>query len=202
GPPLRRQDVWEVGWMSVFLRLVGGRDRRFSPSCRPINAADEDPCVGLPLYAARPKRLSSSARTDDDTGPIQSARRQVLCDLHAKINVHHMTLFAKFLQTIQGTRGVHLSERQGTGIAWVEGSEFGQGTIELDVRGRDVFQHSFVGVAFHRRDDSTSNVGATLRLAQSAGPGKLDSRGDRDGWNSHLAAVETQLGAVGQHHPL
>ena len=53
---------------------------------------------------------------------------------------------------IQGTRGVHLSERPGTGIARVEGSEFGQGTIELDVRGRDVFQRSFVGVAFHRRD--------------------------------------------------
>jgi hypothetical protein len=31
---------------------------------------------------------------------------------------------------------------------------FSQGTIELDARGRDVFQQSFVGVAFHRRDDN------------------------------------------------
>lgn len=50
---------------------------------------------------------------------------------------------------------VHLSEEQDNGIAWIEGSEFGEGTIELDIRGRDVMQRSFVGVAFHRYDDNT-----------------------------------------------
>jgi hypothetical protein len=50
---------------------------------------------------------------------------------------------------------VHLSEAQGNGIAWIEGSEFGEGTIELDIRGRDLLQRSFVGVAFHRNDDNS-----------------------------------------------
>jgi hypothetical protein len=52
-------------------------------------------------------------------------------------------------------RGVHLSEKEGNGVAWIEGSNFSQGTIELQIRGRDVMQRSFVGVAFHGRDDNT-----------------------------------------------
>ena len=44
--------------------------------------------------------------------------------------------------------GVRLSQASGNGAAWIEGSDFRSGTIELDVRGQ-----SFVGVAFHRRDD-------------------------------------------------
>ena len=52
-------------------------------------------------------------------------------------------------------RGVHLTEKEGNGVLWVEGSDFAEGTIEVDVRGRDVLQRSFLGVAFHRKDDST-----------------------------------------------
>lgn len=52
-------------------------------------------------------------------------------------------------------RGVHVSEREGNGVVWVEGTDFMEGTIELEVRGRDVLGRSFLGVAFHRRDDST-----------------------------------------------
>lgn len=51
--------------------------------------------------------------------------------------------------------GVQLSAKDGPGVAWVEGSDFGDGTIDVDVRGKDVFQQSFVGVAFHRHDDQT-----------------------------------------------
>lgn len=50
---------------------------------------------------------------------------------------------------------VHVTEKQGPGVVWIEGADFSDGTIELEVRGRDVFQQSFVGVAFHRKDDST-----------------------------------------------
>lgn len=51
--------------------------------------------------------------------------------------------------------GVHLSEKADVGIAWIDGTDFSEGTIELDVRGRDVLQQSFLGVAFHRKDDNT-----------------------------------------------
>jgi len=51
--------------------------------------------------------------------------------------------------------GIHVSENAGNGVVWIEGSDFAEGTIEVDVRGRDVLQRSFVGIAFHRKDDNT-----------------------------------------------
>ena len=57
---------------------------------------------------------------------------------------------------LQGSRdGVHVSQSADPGLIWIEGSDFGEGTIEVDVRGRDVLQQSFVGVAFHGKDDNT-----------------------------------------------
>jgi hypothetical protein len=57
---------------------------------------------------------------------------------------------------IDGNRaGVHLAERDQPCIAWIDGTDFAEGTIEVDIRGRDVLQRSFVGVAFHGKDDST-----------------------------------------------
>lgn len=47
------------------------------------------------------------------------------------------------------TKGIRFDERSGAGIAWLEGSQFSNGIIEFDVRGKDEFQKSFVGVAFH-----------------------------------------------------
>jgi hypothetical protein len=55
----------------------------------------------------------------------------------------------------EGVGGVHMNAAPGVGVAWIEGTEFAEGTIEIDVRGKDVPQQSFVGVAFRRRDDTT-----------------------------------------------
>ena len=57
---------------------------------------------------------------------------------------------------LQGDKqGVKVSEKAGPGVVWIEGSDFDQGTIEIDVRGRDVLQQSFLGIAFHGKDDKT-----------------------------------------------
>ena len=58
-------------------------------------------------------------------------------------------------KTADRAEAVHLNEREGNGVAWVDGTDFAQGTIEVEIRGRDVFQQSFVGIAFHRKDDNT-----------------------------------------------
>lgn len=50
---------------------------------------------------------------------------------------------------------VHVNEKPAAGIIWLEGTNFTEGTLEVDVRGRNVFQKSFVGIAFHGTDDST-----------------------------------------------
>jgi hypothetical protein len=54
-----------------------------------------------------------------------------------------------------GRRGVHLDAKPGNGVIWIEGTDFAQGAIELDVRGKDVMGQSFLGVAFHGKDDNT-----------------------------------------------
>jgi hypothetical protein len=49
-------------------------------------------------------------------------------------------------------KGVRLNENPGDGVVYLEGIEFANGSIELDIRGRDVQQQSFVGVSFHGVD--------------------------------------------------
>jgi hypothetical protein len=51
-------------------------------------------------------------------------------------------------------RGARLSEAEGEGIALVPNTEFTTGTIEIDLRGKDIPQQSFLGVAFHGRDNA------------------------------------------------
>lgn len=52
-------------------------------------------------------------------------------------------------------KGVRLSEAEGEGPAYLPGIEFANGTIELDIKGKDVQGSSFVGVAFHGVDGTT-----------------------------------------------
>jgi len=52
-------------------------------------------------------------------------------------------------------KGVRLSESAGDGVAYLPEIEFTNGTIEFDVKGKDVLQQSFVGVAFHGVDGTT-----------------------------------------------
>jgi hypothetical protein len=52
-------------------------------------------------------------------------------------------------------RGIYLSKNENDGIAWLKDIEFSNGTIELDIKGKDVFQQSFVGIAFHGVDNVT-----------------------------------------------
>ena len=52
-------------------------------------------------------------------------------------------------------RGVRVSAGPGDDVVWLDGLELGTGTIGLEVRGKDVLQQSFVGVAFSGLDDRT-----------------------------------------------
>jgi hypothetical protein len=56
---------------------------------------------------------------------------------------------------VQDRGGIHVSAKEGPGVVWIDGTDFGEGTIDVDVRGKDVMQQSFVGIAFHRKDDQT-----------------------------------------------
>ena len=52
-------------------------------------------------------------------------------------------------------RGARLTAAQSFDVAWIDGVTFTTGTVELDVRGKDVQGQSFLGVAFAGANDST-----------------------------------------------
>jgi hypothetical protein len=52
-------------------------------------------------------------------------------------------------------KGLRLDAARGEGVAYLEGIEFANGSLELDIRGKDVREQSFVGVAFHGVDGTT-----------------------------------------------
>jgi len=73
-----------------------------------------------------------------------------------KITVVNRNITA--LHDPQHTNGVHLDEKEGDGVAWLNDIRFGNGTIEFDVKGRNMMQQSFIGIAFHGANDSTMDV--------------------------------------------
>jgi hypothetical protein len=81
-------------------------------------------------------------------------------DLAEHLAAGKLRVVNRELTRLQGSPGaVHMSQKEGNGIAWIEGTDFANGTIEVDLRGRDVFQQSFVGIAFHRKaDDAYESV--------------------------------------------
>ena len=52
-----------------------------------------------------------------------------------------------------GHPAVHLDAKDGDGFAWLIGSAFSEGTIEVDLRGTNKPGQSFVGIAFHGVDE-------------------------------------------------
>lgn len=86
-----------------------------------------------------------------------SAQRQVRYDLYTLTEKGKMEVFNRELTTFteDGRKAVRLSKALGEGVAWLPEVDFKQGTIEVDIRGEDVRQRSFVGIAFHGRDSNT-----------------------------------------------
>ena len=50
---------------------------------------------------------------------------------------------------------IHLNANEKDGMLWLNDAVFKNGTIELDIRGKDVRGKSFVGIVFHGHDDET-----------------------------------------------
>lgn len=55
-------------------------------------------------------------------------------------------------------KGISFSKNENDGIAWLKHVIFSNGSIELDIRGKDEYQQSFVGLAFHGLDNNTYDI--------------------------------------------
>lgn len=75
-------------------------------------------------------------------------------DLAALADANRLEVFNRSASSFtEGTkRGVRLTQNAGDGVAYVQGLELANGMIEIDLRGKDLQQQSFLGVAFHGVD--------------------------------------------------
>jgi hypothetical protein len=87
---------------------------------------------------------------------VTAARAAQSFDLTTLLAAGKLRAVNRNVARLVGDRsGVHVSEGANAGVVWIDGSDIAEGTITVDVRGRDVVQRSFLGVAFHRQDDKT-----------------------------------------------
>ena len=85
------------------------------------------------------------------------SQQSKLINLHELVQQKNMDVFNRDLSLLQepSYEGIRLSKSTGEGIAWLKGVSFSNGIVDFDVRGEDVKQHSFVGIAFHGKDNET-----------------------------------------------
>jgi hypothetical protein len=85
------------------------------------------------------------------------SQKAKVIDLHKLINSNGIEVYNREMTLVNEEHyaGIRLSKDFGEGLAWLKDVEFSNGTIEFDVRGENVKQHSFVGIAFHGKDTAT-----------------------------------------------
>jgi hypothetical protein len=96
--------------------------------------------VGLSAFSTRPRQNKTET---PDLAALLDAKRLTIVNRTAT----RLTEGPK--------RGLRLSENPGDGVALIDGITFANGTIECDLRGKDVAQQSFIGLAFHGVDGIT-----------------------------------------------
>jgi hypothetical protein len=105
------------------------------------------------VIAAAP--ASNSAALAGGAAAVQSGAVQRI-DLAAQLAAGKLRAINRDVTKGEGRPGaVHVSEKPENGLVWIEGTDFAEGTIEVEIRGRDVLQQSFVGIVFHGKDDKT-----------------------------------------------
>jgi hypothetical protein len=88
---------------------------------------------------------------------ILAQKKTIEPDLAALAESNGFKVFNRSVSSVSdgARKGARLSENSGDGVAYLPGVELTNGTIEFDVKGKDVQQQSFVGVAFHGVDGTT-----------------------------------------------
>lgn len=86
-----------------------------------------------------------------------TAQKQQVYNLPQLMEQGKITVFNRDCTIIQenSTKFLRLPDKEGEGLVWLPIKEFKNGTIRVEMRGKDVYQRSFVGIAFYGLNDST-----------------------------------------------
>lgn len=77
-------------------------------------------------------------------------------DLKSLLSKNLLTVHNRNLSVAE--KGISVDAKDGDGVVWLNDVSFSNGSIEFDVKGQNVPQQSFVGVAFHGVDTATHEV--------------------------------------------
>ena len=77
-----------------------------------------------------------------------------LWDLHNRGLLQIVNRESKAIQE-EGKNIIRLSEGKGEGLVWLPTKGLKNGIVEIEMRGKDVLQRSFIGIIFHGLNDST-----------------------------------------------
>jgi hypothetical protein len=89
--------------------------------------------------------------------PSFSQTQTVSINLHKLANEKGVDVFNRSISLVEDSAhpGIRLDEKDRDGLAWLKHVEFSNGTLEFDVKGKDIQGQSFVGLAFHGSDNNT-----------------------------------------------
>ncbi|WP_300604059.1 hypothetical protein [Niabella sp.] len=94
-------------------------------------------------------------------GSVGQPAKTVRPDLGKLVAGKKLEVFNRNVTLLKDSKnrsGLYIEARDNYGVAWLTGYQLENGILEFDVKGRDVLQQSFVGIAFHGLNDSTMEV--------------------------------------------
>ncbi|HLO82236.1 MAG TPA: hypothetical protein VK166_14820, partial [Chitinophagaceae bacterium] len=85
------------------------------------------------------------------------AQKETKLDLFELQNKGKLVVVSRTVAAVEegGRKFIRVSENNDEGLVWLPVEPFSSGKIEILMRGKDVLQRSFVGIAFHGLNDST-----------------------------------------------
>ncbi|MDJ1501342.1 family 16 glycoside hydrolase [Xanthocytophaga agilis] len=87
---------------------------------------------------------------------LVQAQKTTSYDLALLLEQKKLTVYNRTARLSDNKKAVMLDEKDSSeGLVWLNGVSFSSGTIEIDLKGKDILQRSFLGVAFHGINDST-----------------------------------------------
>lgn len=83
----------------------------------------------------------------------QKKQKIKLADLYKKEKIEAVNRSIRIISNDTGAY-MNISESKKEGIVWLPSTKFKTGTIEIKMRGKNVYQRSFIGLAFHGLDNT------------------------------------------------
>src|SRR3954463_8060081 len=96
-----------------------------------------------------------SAASDCGPPPGATSSPGDAVSLRDRLAARRLRSLNRQVSLLNGSDAVRVNAAAGVGLIWIEGTDIADGVIEADVCGREVQSESFVGLAFHRRNDDT-----------------------------------------------